>query len=131
MKKLFREKSEKKLFSLYEEGKRAFEAEVSILANHPPAPGQRFGLFEQDIQTFVDDLLALEIDGRKFRTKYLIPWMSASALAENFMWTILANREKKEIVSDIAYVKPTAQHWLNLDRTLKIREVSSPCRSPK
>ena len=98
--------------SLYEEGRRTFEVEVSILAKEPAAPCQRFGVFVEDVQNFIEDLLALETDGRKFRTHYFIPWQSASPLAENFMWTILANREKKEINLDISYVKPTAQHWL-------------------
>ena len=76
-----------------------------------------------DVSNFVDDLLALEIDGRKFRTKYLISWDSVSPLADNFAWTILANREKKEMLTDVAYVKPTAQHWLNFAKEVSDNEV--------
>ena len=109
---MFSDLNEVTSISLYEEGKRSFDVDVSILAKDPPAPCQRFGIFVQDVQNFVDDLLALETDGRKFRTKYFIAWQSASPLAENFLWTILSNREKKEINTEVSYIKPTAQHWL-------------------
>ena len=108
--------------SLYEEGKRSFNAEVSVLAKQPPAPNQRFGICVDDVNNFVNDLLALEIDGRKFRTKYLISWDSVAPLADNFAWTILANREKKEMLTDVTYIKPTAQHWLNFAREVSENE---------
>ena len=44
--------------------------------------------------------------------------MTVSPIAENFLWTILSNREKKEIMMDISYVKPTAQHWLNFAKEI-------------
>ena len=110
--------TEKTIISLYEEGKRSFEMEVSILAQEEPAPCQAFGIFIDEVHNFIDDLLALEVDGRKFRTKYFVPWQNASPMAENFLWTILSNKEKKEITTDISYVKPTAQHWLNFAKEI-------------
>ena len=88
-----------------------------------PAPCQAFGIFVDDVNNFVEDLLALEVDGRKFRTKFFIPWQSASPLAESFLWNILANKEKKEITTDISYVKPTAQHWLNFAKEISDAKV--------
>ena len=97
--------------------------DVSILALEEPAPCQAFGIFVDDVNNFVEDLLALEVDGRKFRTKFFIPWQSASPLAESFLWNILANKEKKEITTDISYVKPTAQHWLNFAKEISDAKV--------
>ena len=93
-----------------------FAMDVHVLAKNPCPPNYKFGVNQDDVRNFVQDLLALEVDGIKFRTKYVIHWGPASPLAENFLWSILTNRERKETTNDITYAKPTAHHWIQLTR---------------
>ena len=68
-----------------------FKQEVSI-CTEIQKPYNRFGISQQHIQKFKDCLLNVEIEGRKFRTKYQIPMATGSPQAENFLWTILGNK---------------------------------------
>lgn len=52
----------------------------------------RFGIDQKHIANFVEKLLKLEVDGRRFRTKYQIEMASGAPQAENFLWTILGNK---------------------------------------
>ena len=52
----------------------------------------RFGVDQNHIQRFIQSLKAVEIEGRKFRTKYRIPMVTGAPQAENFLWTILGNK---------------------------------------
>ena len=97
-------------------GSGKFALDVKVLSKEPCPPNVRFGVDTDDVNNFVQDLLKMEIDGRKFRTKFVIPWGPASPLAENFLWTILTNRERKEITNEFTYAKPTAQHWIQLTK---------------
>ena len=74
------------------------------------------------VDNFVQDLLKFEIDGRRFRIKYLIPWESASPLSENYLWTALNNRERKDLINDLAYAKPTAHHWVQVTKEIAIKQ---------
>lgn len=103
---------------LYGEDGKSFQMNVSLLAKTPPPQGQRFGVFQEDVDNFVNDLLALKVDGSKFRTKFLISSSSASYLAENFLWTVLSNKERKELTNTMSFAKPTTQHWINLAKEL-------------
>ena len=119
---IFRNINENTTFSLYEEGKRSFQTEVKLVNNDHNLEDMMFGIDKKDINNFVNDLLALEVNGRKFRTKYLIPYQNASPWASNFMWTILSNKERKEVTSDIMYIKPTAEHWIKFSQELSIHK---------
>lgn len=55
-------------------------------------PSKRFGIDQQHIQRFMQQLKELEVQGRKFRTKYQIAMTSGAPQAENFLWTILGNK---------------------------------------
>ena len=103
---------------LYGEEGKSFQMNVKLLAKSPPTPGLRFGVFKVDVDNFVDDLLALKVEGCKFRTKYLISSNSASYLAENFLWTVLSNKDRKELTNTMSFAKPTTQHWINLAKEL-------------
>ena len=52
----------------------------------------RFGINQTHIDTFIAQLLQMEVDGRHFRTKYQIEMASGAPQAENFLWTILGNK---------------------------------------
>ena len=103
---------------LYGENGKTFKMNVSLLAKSPPPGGSRFGVFQTDVDNFVNDMLALKVDGRKFRTKFLVSSSSASYLAENFAWTILSNKERKELTNTMTYAKPTTQHWLRFAKEI-------------
>lgn len=55
-------------------------------------PARRFGVDQDHIQRFIQSLKDVEVEGRKFRTKYQIPMVSGAPQAENFLWTILGNK---------------------------------------
>ena len=103
---------------LYGENGKKFSTEVNLLAKTPPAENNRFGVCKDDVENFVQDLLTLQVDGKKFRTKYLIAWESASSLAENFIWTVLGNKEWKDLTHTITYAKPTTQHWIQFTKAI-------------
>ena len=90
----------------------------------------RFGIDQDHIKNFQKKLMEVEIEGRKFRTKYQIPMADGAPQAENFLWTILGNKvrvhkkysnaeleslkcfqEAKEAGHRFRYYKPTAYHW--------------------
>ena len=75
------------------------------------APKMRFGINQDHINNFKKRLMEVEIEGRKFRTKYQIPMADGASQAENFLWTILGNKEAKEAGHRFRYHKPTAFHW--------------------
>ena len=52
----------------------------------------RFGIDQDHIDRFIQRMLTVEYEGRKFRTKYQIPMVTGSPQAENFLWTILGNK---------------------------------------
>ena len=56
------------------------------------APKRRFGIDQDHIDRFIKKILEVEIEGRKFRTKYQIPMVTGAPQAENFLWTILGNK---------------------------------------
>ena len=56
------------------------------------SPDRRFGVDQNHIQKFIQSLKEVEIEGRKFRTKYQIPMATGAPEAENFLWTILGNK---------------------------------------
>ena len=62
---LLSDKTEKTKICLYPEGKRSFEVEVSIRTKETAPPKHRFGIEIAEVDNFVADLLALEVDGRK------------------------------------------------------------------
>jgi len=96
-------------------------------------PKMRFGINQEHIDRFINKILDVEIEGRKFRTKYQIPMVSGAPQAENFLWTILGNKvsyniknttiiteisrlimffqEAKEAGHRFHHYKPTAFHW--------------------
>lgn len=55
-------------------------------------PNKRFGIDQQHINGFIENVLRLEVEGRRFRTKYQIEMTSGAPQAENFLWTILGNK---------------------------------------
>ena len=55
-------------------------------------PTMRFGVDQDHITNFQKKLMEVEIEGRKFRTKYQIPMADGAPQAENFLWTILGNK---------------------------------------
>ena len=55
----------------------------------------RFGVDMKKLDEFIQDLLQVEIEGRKFRTEYKINMDTASPQAENFLWTILGNKVRQ------------------------------------
>lgn len=55
-------------------------------------PKMRFAISQDHIDRFIKKILDVEIEGRKFRTKYQIPMVSGAPQAENFLWTILGNK---------------------------------------
>ena len=80
-----------------------FNQEVSI-CTEVQQPAKRFGISQDHIQKFKEDLMNVEIEGRKFRTKYQIPMVTGSPQAENFLWTILGNKVrliKKRVVTSL------------------------------
>ena len=99
-----------------------FTLQVSALSKEPIPPNMKFGVDTDDIDNFVKDILALEIDGKKFRTKYVIPWRSSSPLTESYVWWNLANRERKELTNELTYAKPTAQHWYQLAKEIAAKQ---------
>lgn len=68
-----------------------FDQEVFI-CTEVQEPAKRFGIRQEHIQKFKNDLMKVEVEGRKFRTKYQIPMATGSPQAENFLWTILGNK---------------------------------------
>lgn len=60
------------------------------------SPDRRFGVDQNHIQKFIQSLKEVEIEGRKFRTKYQIPMATGAPEAENFLWTILGNKVSNE-----------------------------------
>ena len=76
-----------------------FTQEVSICTESKKS-SQRFGIPQEHIQKFKDCLLEVEIEGRKFRTKYQISMATGSPQAENFLWTILGNKVSRFIKGD-------------------------------
>ena len=58
-------------------------------------PEWRFGIDKGQIDKFIKSLMDVEIEGRKFRTKYQIKMASGAPQAENFLWTILGNKVTK------------------------------------
>ena len=52
----------------------------------------RFGIEQSHIDHFIAKIKELEMEGRKFRTKFQIPMTNGSPQAENFLWTILGNK---------------------------------------
>ena len=52
----------------------------------------RFGIDQDHIDNFKKKLMEVEIEGRKFRTKYQIPMADGAPQAENFLWTVLGNK---------------------------------------
>ena len=62
---------------------------VNTVVAHPT---KRFGIDQGHIQRFTQQLKKLEVQGRKFRTKYQIAMTSGAPQAENFLWTILGNK---------------------------------------
>ena len=115
---IFRNVSKEVDIKLYGENGKTFKMNVSLLAKTPPPPNQKFGVFKEDVDNFVEDILKLQVDGRKFRTKFLISSNSASHLAENFLWTVLSNKERKDLTNTMTYAKPTTQHWLRLAKEI-------------
>ena len=69
----------------------AFKQQVMI-NTQVNKPENRFGIAQEHIDRFINRLMALEVDGRKFRTKYQIEMTSGAPQAENFLWTILGNK---------------------------------------
>ena len=61
-------------------------------------PDLRFGVDQKHIQNFIQSLKEVEIEGRKFRTKYQIPMATGAPQAENFLWTILGNKVSNEYI---------------------------------
>ena len=55
-------------------------------------PTKRFGIDQHHVDGFIEQLLTVEINGRKFRTNYQIPMADGAPQAENFLWTILGNK---------------------------------------
>lgn len=55
-------------------------------------PEWRFGIDKGQIDKFIENLMDVEVEGRKFRTKYQIKMASGPPQAENFLWTILGNK---------------------------------------
>ena len=52
----------------------------------------RFGIDKDQIDKFIQSLLDVEIEGRKFRTKHQIKMATGAPQAENFLWVILGNK---------------------------------------
>ena len=115
---MFRTSSRPLEVKLYGENGKKFTIDVSLLAKTPSAPANRFGVNRDDVENFVNDILALQVDGKKFRTKYLIAWENASSLAETFLWTVMANKEWKDLTHTITYAKPTTQHWIQFAKAI-------------
>ena len=66
-------------------------------------PEWRFGIEQQMIDRFINRLLSIEVEGRKFRTKYHISMTDGAPQAENFMWVILGNKVRhRELVVERA-----------------------------
>ena len=55
-------------------------------------PRKRFGIDQDHIDNFIQKILEVEVEGRRFRTKYQISMTTGSPQAENFLWTILSNK---------------------------------------
>ena len=69
----------------------SFKQQV-VINTHVQKAGKRFGIEQDHINRFIQQLLDLEIEGRRFRTKYQIEMLSGAPQAENFLWTILGNK---------------------------------------
>ena len=52
----------------------------------------RFGVSLIEVKKFRDNLCKLEIEGIRARSHYTVEWKSANPAAENYIWTILANK---------------------------------------
>ena len=73
-------------------------------------PELRFGIEQQMIDRFINRLLSIEVEGRKFRTKYHISMTSGAPQAENFMWVILGNKVRyRELV--VKRARPLKEAW--------------------
>ena len=55
-------------------------------------PRKRFGIEQDHIDDFINRMLEIEVEGRRFRTKYQITMNTGAPKAENFLWTILGNK---------------------------------------
>lgn len=64
----------------------------------------RFGIDQNHIDSFIAQLLRLEVDGRHFRTKYQIEMATGAPQAENFLWTILGNKVRNYNYNSIVTV---------------------------
>ena len=51
------------------------------------------------------------MEGRRARNFYRIEWKDAHPLAENYLWTILSNKELKAQALSVTHRKPTTGHW--------------------
>lgn len=85
----FRKQSKLHKFELADGG--SFQQQVKV-NTQTEQPGKRFGIDQEHIHNFINNLLELEHEGRKFRTKYQIEMKSGAPQAENFLWTILGNK---------------------------------------
>ena len=59
-------------------------------------PRKRFGIEQDYIDNFINRMMEIEVEGRRFRTKYQITMNTGSPKAENFLWTILGNKVSNE-----------------------------------
>ena len=86
---LFRQHSETKEFVLPDDIR--FNHRVFVDTD-VASKATRFGICQKHIESFIESLKNVEIEGRKVRTKYEIPMATGAPQAENFLWTILGNK---------------------------------------
>ena len=67
-------------------------------------PRKRFGIEQDHIDEFIEEILKVEVEGRRFRTKYQILMKTGSPQAENFLWTILGNKVSLVKSNNINYL---------------------------
>ena len=89
-------------------------------------PELRFGIDQQRIDRFINRILEVEVEGRKFRTKHQISMTNGAPQAENFMWVILGNKVSyRELV--VKWVKPLTV-VVEVFRRLRVRILKSAQR---
>ena len=83
-------------FTLSNEAKFIQKVDINTVVK---TPAGRFGVDQNHIQRFIQSLKEVEVEGRKFRTKYQIPMVTGAPQAETFLWTILGNKVSFELVT--------------------------------
>ena len=74
-------------------------------------PRKRFGIEQDHLDKFIQEILKVEVEGRRFRTKYQILMKTGSPQAENFLWTILGNKVSFLVIIIIKFIKNDKQEF--------------------